>query len=319
MLNSKITKDALLSVGRQFAEGIQQEGLRFIPAFSKRAIENCPKNAITGYSYSGVNFWNLSFIQAENKFDFPLYASKNAWAKVGAKIKPDQVKNGFPIFYWWQNKVKYKKPENEEQDSYSRWFLKITWAYNPDQLDLSNSTWKYPKVEDTPKNKVKDNMAVFNFVDNQKGLELKHSQQGRCYYAPELDYIHMTNKENFNDTKNGTSASFEYYSTLLHELVHWSGHKKRTGRFEKNLKFFKDNRRKEYALEELIAEIGANLLCIQFDMQKKVNKNSLAYLKSWISALKNDDVFIYKALSQSAGAIDFLKKNLKENQAKKSA
>ena len=306
MINSKITKDALLSVGRQFAEGIKKDGLRFIPAFSKRAIENCPRNAITGYSYSGVNFWNLSFIQAENKFDFPLYASKNAWAKVGATIKPDQVKNGFPIFYWWQNKVKYKKPENQEEDSYTRWFLKITWAYNPDQLDLSNSTWTYPKVEDTPVNKVKDNMAVFNFVDNQKGLVLKHSDQPRCYYAPELDYIHMTSKTNFTGKKS--CASFEYYSTLLHELVHWTGHKKRTGRFEKNLKFFKDNRRKEYALEELIAEIGANLLCIKFDMQKKVNKNSLAYLKSWISALKNDDVFIYKALSQSAGAIDFLKK-----------
>jgi len=95
--------------------------------------------------------------------------------------------------------------------------------------------------------------------------------------------------------------------------------KKDTENILKNLKFFKDHKRKEYALEELIAEIGANLLCIQFDMQKKVNKNSLAYLKSWITALKNDDVFIYKALSQSAGAIDFLKKNLKENKAVKTA
>ena len=317
MINSKITKDALLSVGRQIAAGLEQDGLKWIKPFASQSLANCPKNAITGYEYSGVNFWNLSFIQVQNKFDFPLFASKNAWAKVGATIKPDQVKNGFPIFYWWQAKVKYKKPENEEQDSYSRWFLKITWAYNPDQLDLTNSTWTYPKVENTPVNKVKDNMAVFNFVDNQKGLVLKHSDQPRCYYAPELDYIHMTSKINFKGKKS--CASFEYYSTLLHELIHWSGHKTRTGRFEKNLKFFKDNRRKEYALEELIAEIGANLLCIKFDMQKKVNKNSLAYLKSWIKALKNDDVFIYKALSQSAGAIDFLKKNLKENQAKKSA
>lgn len=266
MINSKITKDALLSVGRQIAKGLEQDGLKWIKPFASRSLQNAPKNAITGYEYNGVNFWNLSFIQDQNKFDYPLYASKNAWAKVGATVRPDQVKNGFPIFYWWQNKVKYKKPENQEEDSYTRWFLKITWAYNPDQLDLSNSTWTYPKAEDKPVNKVKDNLEVFNFVDNQQGLELKHSDQPRCYYAPELDYIHMTNKINFKSKKS--CASFEYYSTLLHELVHWTGHKKRTGRFEKNLKFFKDQKRKEYALEELIAEIGANLLCIQFDMQK---------------------------------------------------
>jgi antirestriction protein ArdC len=123
----------------------------------------------------------------------------------------------------------------------------------------------------------------------------------------------MSNKFNFEPTKNGTSATLEYYSTLLHELVHWTGSEKRLNRFEKNKKYFDNNAQLEYALEELIAEIGANILCCKFNIQKTINKNSLAYLKSWISRLKNDKLFILKSLTQSGQAVNFLKDNLKTN------
>jgi len=121
----------------------------------------------------------------------------------------------------------------------------------------------------------------------------------------------MSNKFNFEPTKNGTDATLEYYSTLLHELTHWTGSEKRLNRFEKNKKYFDNNAQLEYALEELIAEIGANILCCKFDIQKTINKNSLAYLKSWISRLKNDELFILKSLTQSGQAVNFLKDNLK--------
>ena len=55
----------------------------------------------------------------------------------------------------------------------------------------------------------------------------------------------------------------------------------------------------------------ANILCCKFDIQKTINKNSLAYLKSWISRLKNDELFILKSLTQSGQAVNFLKDNLK--------
>ena len=323
MKNSTITKDALLNLGRQIKDGLNKDGLKWFKPFLSQSLSNSPKNAITGYAYQGINWWNLSFIQLENKYKYPLYASANAWKKTGATIKPDQVKNGYPIFYWWQNKITRKNPvdtnnPDNPENYYQRWFLKITWGYNPDQVDLTNSSWSYPEIKKT-KNKVKTIADCKNFVDNQKGLILKHSNEARCYYAPELDYIHMADQKAFVDDKKGKSATFNYYSVLFHELVHWTGHKSRTGRFEKNLKFFDDNKRKEYALEELNAEIGANILCIEFDLQKTVNENSLAYLQSWKKYLTDDDVFIYKALSQSAGAIDFLRKNLKENTAKKTA
>jgi antirestriction protein ArdC len=97
-------------------------------------------------------------------------------------------------------------------------------------------------------------------------------------------------------------------------LIHWSGAKNRLARFEKNKKRFKDNAQLEYAHEELIAEIGAVLLSQRFNMQQTINNNNLAYLKSWISALENDNKFLISALSQSYRASEFLlnKGKLKE-------
>jgi antirestriction protein ArdC len=77
---------------------------------------------------------------------------------------------------------------------------------------------------------------------------------------------------------------------------------------------FSANAQLEYAHEELIAEIGAVLLSQRFNLQKTVNTNNLAYLKSWISALENDNKFLISALSQSYRASEFLlnKGKLKE-------
>lgn len=255
----------------------------------------------------------MSFVQQAYNFKTPLYASANAWKTVNAFVKPEEEKNCFPIFYWFKVENKKKKKENEEEEEKStyRMQLKITMGYNADQMDLSKSNWTYPKPKEKKENNVIENLKIADFVNNQNGLVLKHSNEARCYYTPTLDYIHMTNKENFIKTKNGTDETFEYYSTLLHELIHWTGHQKRTNRFEKNQKEFKDNERKAYALEELNAEIGANILCIYFGLQKTVNKNSLAYLASWKKYLSDDAVFIYKALNGSTDAIKFLEKNLK--------
>jgi len=238
------------------------------------------------------------------------YATKKAWLSVGATIKDIETKNGIQVFYWGQvgKKIKDEKTNDEKLKTYR--FLKISYAYNVAQVDLSNSSWKVP----TPKkivNQVNENDKIENFVKNQMGLNLQYSNNDRCYYSPKLDYIHMSNKFNFEPTKNGTDATLEYYSTLLHELTHWTGSEKRLNRFEKNKKYFDNNAQLEYALEELIAEIGANILCCKFDIQKTINKNSLAYLKSWISRLKNDELFILKSLTQSGQAVNFLKDNLK--------
>jgi antirestriction protein ArdC len=55
----------------------------------------------------------------------------------------------------------------------------------------------------------------------------------------------------------------KYYSILLHELVHWSGHKERLDRESLNSP---NSDREMYSYEELIAELGSVILNTEFNL-----------------------------------------------------
>jgi len=76
--------------------------------------------------------------------------------------------------------------------------------------------------------------------------KLQHGAGDRAYYRPSTDSIHLPLKEQFPSAEN-------YYSTLLHELGHWSGHETRLNR-DLSDPFGSIG----YAREELRAEILAS-------------------------------------------------------------
>jgi len=122
--------------------------------------------------------------------------------------------------------------------------------------------------------------------------------EARAYYNPDNDSVNMPRPELFSSTE-------EYYSTLFHELTHSTGHANRCDRAADMALYAKD--RSERAKEELIAEIGANFLCNISGIENKTTiTNSEAYIKSWISVLRNDPSFIMSAASKAKKATDFI-------------
>lgn len=303
---SKYTKDALTVLQNEIVNGLQKDGLKYFKSFSGYGY---PKNALTLKEYNGINFWSLNIQKRALDFKSNLWATKKAWLSVGATILEGQEKNGRAIFYYSTFKKNVQKNDKNEEKNFA--FLKISYVYNLAQVDLKNSTYS-PAIE-TPDNKVIDNQEIENFINSIEGLHLHHTNDGTCHYNLTADKIVMSDKKTFVDTPDNT-ATANYYSVLFHELIHWTGAKNRLARFEKYKKRFKDNAQLEYAHEELIAEIGAVLLSQRFNIQKTINRNNLAYLKSWISALQNDNKFLISALSQSYRASEFLlnKGKLKE-------
>src|SRR5690606_24191291 len=100
------------------------------------------------------------------------------------------------------------------------------------------------------------------------------------------------------DTSTATEA---YWSTLCHETVHWAGASNRCDRqFGKR---FGDN---AYAMEELVAELGAAFLCADLGVTLEPRPDHAAYLSSWLAVLKADRKAIFAAASQAAKAVDFL-------------
>lgn len=60
-------------------------------------------------------------------------------------------------------------------------------------------------------------------VISEIGPNWKEAKQGRAFYSPSWDSITMPTFSSFTDP-------IGFYSTLLHETTHWTGHPSRLGR-----------------------------------------------------------------------------------------
>src|SRR5271169_6787038 len=82
--------------------------------------------------------------------------------------------------------------------------------------------------------------------------------------------------------------------------THWTGHESRLDRDLKN-RFGSRN----YAAEELIAELGAAFLCAEFGFDGDVR--NAGYIASWIELLKTDKRAFFTACSHASKAADYLR------------
>ncbi|PPA68733.1 ArdC family protein [Jeotgalibacillus proteolyticus] len=121
---------------------------------------------------------------------------------------------------------------------------------------------------------------------------------GRAVYSPSMDRI------NCPPLKDFTKAE-EYYSTLFHEMVHSTGHKSRLARSgvtTQNVAFGDE----VYSIEELVAEMGAAMLCGMAGIENQTIDNSASYIQSWLRSLKEDHKLVVRAAGQAQKASDFI-------------
>ena len=123
------------------------------------------------------------------------------------------------------------------------------------------------------------------------GADIRYGS-AQAYYHPAKDAIYLPAKDAFTDPG-------AFYSTALHEAVHWSGHPSRCNR---NLsgRFGGD----AYAMEELIAELGSAFLCAHCRIDGRLQH--AAYLHSWLQVLKADKRAIFTASAKAQQAADLL-------------
>ncbi len=254
-------------------------------------LNSRPTNAKTKAHFKGVNAMLTTFDTYFNEYKYCLYATKKQWASLGNVPKPGA--KPIPIVFY---KPMFRDSKIiKDAKVISGCILLYSKSFNLAQTEGDYT----PPVFKTGKQYSVD--AIDKFVKLTK-VDLRHKEQGRCFYNPIGDYINMTSKVNFKDTKEA-DATVHYYSTLFHELTHSTGHESRTGRIKKNSDKF--GVRNEYAFEELVAELGSVLFGQQFGIEKTIRDNHIQYLNSWIKALKHDYTLIGDALAQSQKAVDY--------------
>lgn len=87
------------------------------------------------------------------------------------------------------------------------------------------------------------------------------------FYSPGRDIVQMPELPTFRDRES-------YYATLAHEMTHWTRHASRLDR-DLGRKRFADA---GYAMEELVAEIGAAFLCAATSRRQSASRNRQAQM-----------------------------------------
>ena len=115
-----------------------------------------------------------------------------------------------------------------------------------------------------------------------------------AFYAPAADVINMPERKLFE-------SSAGLYATWAHEIAHSTGHKSRLNR---NMAGSKGSA--QYAREELVAEIGAALICNRLGICGSV-ENHASYIDAWLQLLQDDgSKALYKAISDATHAANLV-------------
>ena len=91
-------------------------------------------------------------------------------------------------------------------------------------------------------------------------------------------------------------------------MTHSTGSKELFGRLENKT----DDRKFDYAREELVAEMSAAVVAHQYGFDKHIKDDSAAYLKSWLGSLKEDPSFLKTTLDDVKRASGFISNKIEE-------
>lgn len=260
--------------------------------FAMLADFGLPYNFTTEANYSGINIAALWIAQYVRGFSSARWATFKQWKALGGNVKKGERGTSI-VFYKQLSKTEVNDNGDEEKRSIP--MLKTFTVFNSDQVEGI----ELPNVETEERiDLVSKNQAVDHYV-TQTGAALETGPMAA--YSPALDKITMPQTSAFVDTKFAC-ASDAYYSTLFHELTHWTGAKKRLDR-----EGITGNRtQSNYAFEELIAELGAAFLCAKFGIQQSGREDHALYIQNWLTALKNDKKFVFKAAAAASAAVEFI-------------
>lgn len=226
----------------------QQEWISF--------TRECPRSAFYNRYYAPSNQFFLVSSQKKNGYTSPLWATKEGWERRGKKLlKHEKPTFVYRIFF-------HPKSENQK------------FIISP--LPLYNACQIRKRVDETENPFIKRYKTVERLLDRNKVKRLVGG--GNAYFDSSADEIRTPAKEDFKKTK---AANSEYYSAIFHELIHWTGVKKRLNRDV--FRNYDDPNNPSKNDEEVIAELGAIMLRAEFKISELSIKNSCQYIKYYLN------------------------------------
>lgn len=280
-MHSNNSQEYIKTLGETVINSMKQHGTDWKKPWVSTAV-GLPENT-SGHKYQGSNIFVLWFWTHANGFQSNRWATYKGWQAEGKQISKGSKHVKIIRYGTYED----KKTEEKKQ------FIKVYPVFNeqqtedfkPKEIELVNKAVKIKNVE--------------KFI-GKLGATIKDAQS--AFYRPDDDIIGMPIIERFDDTNTAT-ATENYYSTLLHEHVHWSGAKKR---LDREGVAGTTRTEKTYAFEELVAEFGAAILCMHKGISDTCRPDHAKYLNHWLKHLPDNPKLVLQAMSQASKAVTYL-------------
>ena len=281
------------------------------PWFTEGALQ-WPRN-LSGREYNGMNALMLMLHCEKEGYKIPRFCTfdcvqrMNKPGKDGQELPRVSVLRGeksFPVMLTTftcihketKEKIKYddyKRLSDDEKQEYNVYpKMQVFRVFNVQQTNLQDARPElWEKLEKENSRPEIDAGERFDFepVDRMINENLwicpiHPRHQDEAYYSMSKNEIVVPEKGQFKDGE-------AFYGTLFHEMTHSTGAEGVLDRL-KPTSFGS----KEYAREELVAELGSALVSQRYGMTKHIKDDSCAYLKSWLDELKESPQFIKTTL-----------------------
>lgn len=280
-------RDTFQRVTDQIVKAIEEgAGSYRMPWRTSGGFPNSPVNAASKRPYRGINILVLWATAQERGYSSGTWATYKQWQELGAQVRKGE-KSANVVFWKFFDRDEEQQDNHADSETHLRRIpmARDYWVFNAEQVD------GYVAPEEQKLSREERIEAAEEFF-RRAGVE-PSAGGNRAFYQPETDTVHMPAFEAFKEP-------LFYYSVLSHETTHWTGAKHRLDR-DLSGRFGSES----YAVEELVAELGAAFLCAELGLPTDPREDHAPYIVSWLKVLKNDKRAIFTAAAKAQAAVDW--------------
>ena len=257
-----------------------------------------PVNHKSNKAYRGINVFTLIFTAMERGYKHNRWVPKGLlqemkkagkWTVLNDADKWGETDQRVEVLFF-----KIIKRRNDDGDDVRIPLMRYTRVLNIAHI-AELQDWVSPELP----NGAEPVAAAEAHIVEQTALgrlcPVTDSMDGRAFYRPSADKVFMPARASFKSTEG-------WYSTLLHEYGHSTGHESRLDR-DLSGTFGTGS----YAFEEAIAEMTACMLLGEFGIDADI-PNSASYLDGWMKVkggLRDNPGLLSQAAHEAQKAADY--------------
>ena len=278
-------RDLYREVSERIVAELERGAAPWVKPWSATAGQNVPQNAATNRPYSGCNVI-LLWLARDRGWPTPRFLTFKQAIEAGGNVRKGE--HGTKVYFVKQLQV--KDGEGEPAECRLIPMMREYTVFNVAQTEGLPESIRSGKPMRVRNPDTRDAFAD-DFL-RSTGADIREGQ-GEAYYVPSHDFISMPAFQAFKGADH-------FYNVAFHELIHWTGNKSRLDRDLRN-RFGSRN----YAAEELVAELGAAFLSSEFGFDGDVR--NAGYIATWIELLKADKRAFFTACSKAYKAAEYLR------------